>query len=129
MTAPAPAAVVRFELGDQLAPDRVEVRDAAGLVVLVCHPYTAGLWLEWHAAGPGGDRSWVVDNDYRVCACRHLCLSHSSILPDWTQAPGVGNGECAVAGCGCPGFRVVIAGPGIAGGNSVDVVDTVSVMA
>lgn len=125
MTAPR-SACGRYELGGQAPGGRVEIRDrATGEVVLICHPYTAGRWVAWIAGPPAGPGEWIQDNDFRVCWCVHLCASHSSTLADYTQAPGVGNGECGVDGCGCPGFRVRIARPEIGGGNSVDVVDVV----
>ncbi|MCX5066709.1 hypothetical protein OOJ91_12545 [Micromonospora lupini] len=126
------AAVGRFRLGE-IAGSEARVRDTlTGEVVLVCHRSTAERWLAWHTAGLGGVRSWVEDNDFRLCACRHLCASHSSSKADYTQVPGVGNGDCGIEGCGCQEFRPVIAGPAaplvsvgeLAGGNSVEVVDS-----
>lgn len=125
------AAAGRLEVGEQLAAHQVQIRDRrTGEVVLICHPSTAERWLTWYAAGLGGVRSGLEDNDLRVCACKHLCASHSSTRLDYTQAPGVGNGMCGVDGCGCPEFRPVIAGPAaplvsvseLVGGNSVEVV-------
>ncbi|TDC34229.1 hypothetical protein E1211_17945 [Micromonospora sp. 15K316] len=116
MTSPVDTAstAARFELGGSLDAYRVQVRDRAmGKVVLVCHPYTAARWLAWYAAGPGGGhRSWVEDNDLRVCVCQHLCMSHVSTLPDYSQAPGLGNGSCGVGGCGCVRFVPLVAAPG-----------------
>lgn len=114
----------RFVLADEPAVDgQARILDAgSGRLVLTCHPTTAVRWLDW-VAGRAGRVGWEgVDNDYRVCWCAHLCLSHSSLLPDYSLAPGVGNGECGVGGCGCRGFRPQVAAP--IGGNSVDVVDT-----
>lgn len=106
------AAVGRFQVGE-VAGDEARIRDTTtGEVVLICHRSTAQRWLAWYAAGLGGYRSRVEDNDMRVCVCVHLCASHSSTRPDYTQAPGVGNGECGVDGCGCGEFRPAIAGPG-----------------
>ncbi|MEU3452246.1 hypothetical protein ABZ671_01185 [Micromonospora sp. NPDC006766] len=111
MTAPAPAQA-RYELGDALPADRVEIRDqATGEVVLICHRYTAGRWLAWQTGPPAGPGEWIEDNDFRVCRCRHLCASHASTLADYSHAPGVGNGQCGVDGCGCGRFDLAIGRP------------------
>lgn len=117
--------IARYELADRLTTEHEArvVDTATGEVVLVCHPYTATRWLDWQAGRLPRVGSEGADNDYRVCECRHLCLSHSSTRADWTVAPGVGNGCC---GCGCPVFRPAIVGP--AGKNLVDGVALPSVM-